>query len=156
MSHEEYLREALALAREGMQRGDGGPFGALIVLDGEVIGRAWNRVVADKDPTAHAEVMAIRRATTHIDHFHLHGARLYTSCEPCPMCLGAAYWAHVESIHYAATGDDAAQIGFSDELILKQLRLPAGERQIPAENLLREEGKRVFQDYHALTTNTDY
>ncbi len=156
MNHDDYLRRALQLAAEGMRRGEGGPFGALIVRDGEIIGEAWNQVVANNDPSAHAEVMAIRRAAAHIEHFHLHGARLYTSCEPCPMCLGAAYWAHIDRIYYAANGEDAAAVGFSDDFILQQLRLPAGERAIPAENRLRDEGRKVFERYAELSAKTDY
>ena len=141
------MSEAVALARYGVERGDGGPFGAVIVKDGEIIGRGWNRVIGRNDPTAHAEVEAIRDATKHLGEFHLEGCQLYTSCEPCPMCLSAAYWAHIEKIYYAATENDAAEIGFDDRFIGEELSKPADQRAIPVEQIQRDEALQVFAQW---------
>jgi guanine deaminase len=140
----EAMREAIALAREGMERGDGGPFGCVIVKDGRIIGRGNNRVTSTNDPTAHAEVVAIREACATLGHFQLDGCVLYTSCEPCPMCLGAIYWARPDRLVHAGTRSDAAEAGFDDQLIYDELSLPMGRRRIPGEQLLREEALAVF------------
>lgn len=116
-----FMRDAVEASRDGVERRDGGPFGAVIVRNGEVIARAWNRVIRDQDPTAHAEVNAIRAACRVLGRFHLGDCELYTSCEPCPMCLGAIYWARLKTVYYAATRDDAAAIGFSDAVIYDEL-----------------------------------
>ncbi len=145
----QWMREAIALAREGSARGDGGPFGAVVVRDGEVIGRGWNRVLVDRDPTAHAEVIAIREAARALGAYHLSGAVLYTSCEPCPMCLGAAYWAHMEGICFGATAADAAAIGFDDRFIYQDLARPREARRIPMEPALREEVLALFREWRA-------
>ena len=142
-----FLREAIALARAGAAAGTGGPFGALIVFDGRIVGRGQNRVTSTNDPTAHAEVVAIREACASLGRFHLTGATLYTSCEPCPMCLAAAYWAHVARIVYACTRDDAAAIGFDDAFLYRELTAPSAARRIPQVPLLREEGVTVFRDW---------
>ena len=142
-----FMGEAIELAAAAVRRGDGGPFGALVVIGGEVVGRGWNRVLADCDPTAHAEVLAIRDATRRQETVHLRGATLYTSCEPCPMCLSAAYWAHIERICYAATASDAAALGFDDRFILEQLRLPPGERRVRMQPMLRERALAVFRQW---------
>lgn len=118
---ERFMREAVAAAQEGVARGDGGPFGAVIVRGGQIIARAWNRVIRDQDPTAHAEVNAIREACRVAGSFHLGECDLYTSCEPCPMCLGAVYWARLRTVYYAATRADAAGVGFSDAWIYDEL-----------------------------------
>ncbi|MEX1132958.1 MAG: nucleoside deaminase [Flavobacteriales bacterium] len=142
---EHYLREAIALARAGMDRGDGGPFGCVIVKDGQVVGRGNNRVTSTNDPTAHAEVVAIREACKSLGDFQLSGCTLYTSCEPCPMCLGAIYWARPDRIVFAASREDAADAGFDDQLIYDELPLPAEKRRIPTEALvLRDEARDVF------------
>lgn len=141
----EFMAEAIALAREGMDKGLGGPFGALIVRDGEIVGRGCNTVLALRDPTAHAEIQAIRVACKHLDRFHLEGCTLYCSCEPCPMCLAAAYWAHLEGIYFAATREDAASIGFADAAIYEALCLEPDRRRIPMARLMREEVLEVFQ-----------
>ena len=128
---EKFMRAAVAAAEEGVARGDGGPFGAVIVRNGLVVSRAWNRVIRDQDPTAHAEVNAIREACRAVKRFHLEDCELYTSCEPCPMCLGAIYWARLNAVYYAATRDDADQIGFSDARIYNEIA------SLPAERAMR-------------------
>ncbi len=146
VSDEQHLREAIALARQGMDRNDGGPFGCVIVKDGQVVGRGNNRVTSTNDPTAHAEVVAIREACKTLGDFQLSGCTLYTSCEPCPMCLGAIYWARPDRIVFAATREDAADAGFDDQLIYDELPLPPEQRRIPTEALvLRDEARAVFK-----------
>ena len=144
------MQEAIRLAHEGMRNGEGGPFGALVVKDGHVIGKGCNKVAAQSDPTAHAEIVAIREACRYLGHFQLEGCVLYTSCEPCPMCLGAIYWARPERFFYACTKTDAAAIGFDDKFIYEELEIPLGERKIPAEQLMREDALKVFQQWSAL------
>jgi len=129
-----FLARAVELARQGSERGDGGPFGAVIVHEGRIVAEAWNRVVASKDPTAHAEVAAIRSACTALDRFHLTGCTLYASSEPCPMCLAAAYWARIERIVFANSRAEAAAIGFCDDWLYDELQLPVSERRIPMEH----------------------
>ncbi len=146
-SDEFFLRESIALAREGSTSGVGGPFGAILVQGGVIVGRGQNRVTSTYDPTAHAEVVAIREACAASRQYHLAGATLYTSCEPCPMCLAAAYWAHVERIVYACTRDDAAAIGFDDAVLYREIALMPGERRVPMVALLRAEGVDVFREW---------
>ncbi len=141
------MREAIGLAAKGVERGDGGPFGALVVRDNEVIGRAWNQVLVRHDPTAHAEVLAIREACARIASPHLEGCRLFTSCEPCPMCLAAAYWARLGRIWYAADRRDAEAIGFDDAFIYRELILPPEHRRLPMEPLLRGPALEVFESW---------
>ena len=129
-----FLARAIELARQGSELGDGGPFGAVIVHDGKIVAEAWNRVVASKDPTAHAEIAAIRSASTALDRFHLNGCTLYASSEPCPMCLAAAYWAHIERIVFANSRAEAAAIGFSDDWLYDELQMPLTERRIRMEH----------------------
>ncbi|WP_298399770.1 nucleoside deaminase [uncultured Azonexus sp.] len=129
-----FLARAVELARQGSERGDGGPFGAVIVHDGRIVAEAWNRVVACKDPTAHAEVAAIRSASAALDRFHLTGCTLYASSEPCPMCLAAAYWARIERIVFANSRAEAAAIGFCDDWLYDELQLPVSARRIPMEH----------------------
>jgi len=126
-----FLARAIELARQGSELGDGGPFGAVIVHDGKIVAEAWNNVVASKDPTAHAEIAAIRSASAVLDRFHLNGCTLYASSEPCPMCLAAAYWAHIERIVFANSRAEAAAIGFSDDWLYDELQMPLAERRIP-------------------------
>jgi guanine deaminase len=142
---EHFIRMAIALAEAGMERGDGGPFGCVIVKDGVVVGQGNNRVTSSNDPTAHAEVVAIRAACAALGHFQLTGCTLYTSCEPCPMCLGAIYWARPDRIVFAGTRTDAAHAGFDDSLIYDELPLPPEQRRIGTEQLLRDEARAVFQ-----------
>jgi len=131
MTDGEYLLAAVKYAERGIDAKDGGPFGALVVKDGKIIGRGWNRVISLNDPTAHAEIIAIRDACSFVGSFSLKGSVLYSSCEPCPMCLASAYWANIETIYYGATQDDAESIGFSDAEIYRQFVSPIGERSLP-------------------------
>lgn len=149
------LRRAIELAVANVARG-GGPFAALVVKDGRVIAEGANRVTLANDPTAHAEVEAIRAACTALGTFQLTGCDLYASCEPCPMCLGAIYWARPERVFYAATAADAAQAGFDDAFIYRQLPVPPAERAIPMLNLLRDEAAAPFAAWRAKTDRTDY
>lgn len=134
-----FLREAIRLSIEKMEGNEGGPFGAVIVRDGEIIGRGWNRVTSTNDPTAHAEVVAIRDACSKLKMFSLPGCEIYSSCEPCPLCLAAIYWSRLDRIYYAATCDDAAAAGFDDGNFYRELAKPAGKRLIPMEQALRDE-----------------
>ena len=144
MGHEDFMREAIALAVENIKSG-GGPFGAVIVKDGNVVATGANRVTANNDPTAHAEVSAIRAACTKLGTFDLSGCVIYTSCEPCPMCLGAIYWAHIDKIYYGANQYDAAKIDFDDSFIYRELELKPEARQKPVENILHDEALAPFR-----------
>lgn len=158
MEHDDirFMGEAIQLARLGMDRGDGGPFGCVIVKDGKVVGRGNNRVTSTNDPTAHAEVVAIREACNSLSDFQLEGCVLYTSCEPCPMCLGAIYWARPDRIVFACTREDAADAGFDDQLIYDELPLPYAERRIRTERLLREEAQMVFDVWKSKQDKVEY
>lgn len=156
MDQNEYMREAIRLSREGMKKGDGGPFGAVVVKDGKIIGRGWNRVLVNADPTAHAEVEAIREACRNLKTFDLTGAEIYTSCEPCPMCLSAIYWARLKSIHYANNRKDAAAIDFDDNLIYEEVPKKIEDRLIPMHSCLREEALPVFQEWKNKEDRTPY
>ena len=140
-----FIRQAIQLAEQGMTNGEGGPFGAVIVKDGEIVGKGNNKVTSTNDPTAHAEVTAIRDACKNLDTFQLDGCVLYTSCEPCPMCLGAIYWARPSRVVYACSRKDAADIGFDDDFIYQEIPLPILERSMPMQQVLRNEGKQVFE-----------
>lgn len=129
--HQHYLREAVQLAHEHMRAGAGGPFGALVVRDGEIIGKGWNRVTSHNDPTAHAEVSAIRAACDKVGDFSLAGSVIYTSCEPCPMCLGAIWWSRIDVVYFASTRDDAARVGFDDAALYREVSLALPDRQLP-------------------------
>ena len=137
------MRLAIELAVDNVKNG-GGPFGAVIARNGEVVSTGVNRVIPNNDPTAHAEVMAIRAACTKLGTFDLDGCVIYTSCEPCPMCLGAIYWAHIEKIYYGANQHDAAAVDFDDSFIYKELALPPRERKTPVENILHNEALVPF------------
>jgi tRNA(Arg) A34 adenosine deaminase TadA len=150
-----FLRRAIQLAREHMEAGHGGPFGAVIVRDAEVLATGWNQVTTANDPTAHAEVVAIRAAAAALRNFQLKGCVLYSSCEPCPMCLAAAYWARLDRIVFAASRTDAAAAGFDDELLYSEIGMPASARRLPAE-LLREEALAVFDRWRALPNKVPY
>ncbi len=139
------MREAIRLSKEGMDSGHGGPFGAVVVKGGEIIASGYNRVLSSNDPTAHAEVNAIREACKILKHFQLDDCILYTSCEPCPMCLGAIYWARPKAVYYANTRKDAAKIGFDDDFIYKELELPFEMRRLPLLPLLRDEALPIFE-----------
>jgi guanine deaminase len=142
-----FLLRAIALARQNIQSGGGGPFAALVVRNGEVIAEGVNRVTTSNDPTAHAEVVAIRLACQKLGHFQLEGCEIYSSCEPCPMCLAAIYWARASRIIFGASRQDAAAAGFDDEWIYREIPLPAGERAIPARQELQAEALSVFQEW---------
>jgi guanine deaminase len=156
MSDAEYMRIAIQLAKDGVAEGLGGPFGAIVVKDGQIIGQGQNRVIADNDPTAHAEVRAIRDACAQLEHFQLEGCTIYTSCEPCPMCLGAIYWARPARIVYACGREDAASVGFDDEFIYKELEAPVSARKIPASQLLKEEAFEAMKAWKNKTDKTPY
>ncbi len=143
--HEEYMKMAIRLAKLNVEEGKGGPFGAVIVKDGEVIASAKNEVTSTDDPTAHAEVVAIRHACKALGSYQLEGCDIYSSCEPCPMCLGAIYWSRPDHVYYAATRKDAAASGFDDDVIYQEIELPPEKRKIPFVNLMRDEAIEAFK-----------
>jgi guanine deaminase len=154
--NEQCMREAIRLSEEGMRENRGGPFGAVVVKDGKVIGRGQNRVTSTNDPTAHAEVVAIRDACQTIKDFSLKGAVLYSSCEPCPMCLAACYWARLDKIYYGNERSDAAKINFDDEWLYHEVKIPIKERALPMEQLLHKEALVVFNEWQAKSDKTRY
>lgn len=143
----ELLREAIRLSLEKMQAGEGGPFGAVIARDGGIIARGWNRVTSANDPTAHAEIEAVRAACSRLKTFRLSGYEIYCSCEPCPMCLGAIHWARLDRIHFAASVGDAAEAGFDDLNFRKELAKPLLQRSIPEVQSLRDEALAAFESW---------
>ncbi len=147
---------AVSLAKKSMDTNKGGPFGCVIVKDGEVIGKGSNCVTSGNDPTAHAEIVAIRNACTHLNDFQLTGCDVYTSCEPCPMCLGAIYWARPDHVYFAATREDAADAGFDDEFIYRELRLDVKNRFIPMKQLERNHAKEVFELWKKKIDKVEY
>lgn len=149
MSRETFMREAIREAEAGMRAGRGGPFGCVIVRRGEIIARGSNRVTSTNDPTAHAEVTAIRAACAALQTFQLADCELYTSCEPCPMCLAAIYWARIPQVFYGNTRADAAAIGFDDDFIYRQIPLPPEERSITMQLFLRDEAQAAFREWDA-------
>ena len=156
MQKEELMRRAIAVSENSVRNG-GGPFGAVIASkDGEIIAEASNSVTIDHDPTAHAEVNCIRKATAKLGTFDLAGYDIYTSCEPCPMCLGAIYWAHLDKIYYANDRNDAAAIGFDDDFIYQELELKNEDRHKKMELLLPEEAKKAFEMWAQSTDKTEY
>jgi guanine deaminase len=155
-SHEERMREAFALAREAMADGRGGPFGAVIVRDGAVVGRGANRVVRTADPTAHAEIVAIREACRALGTHDLRGATIYTTCEPCPMCLAAIHWARIDRVYFAGEHADAAAAGFDDSLLYEELRKPREARRLPLTQLDRAEAQRLFAEWLANPSRVPY
>lgn len=144
-----FMARAIELSIEGVQSGRGGPFGAVIVRDGEILGEAVNQVTSTKDPTAHAEMLAIRMACAKLGSFELKNCELYTSCEPCPMCLGAIYWARLARVYFANTAEDAAKIGFDDSLIYSELRQAHANRRIPVIQMMHEEALAGFHAWEA-------
>jgi len=152
---ERFLLEAIRLADESIANG-GGPFGAVLVKDGEIVGRGTNRVTQNNDPTAHAEVLAIRDACRSLDDFQLTGCELYVNCEPCPMCLAAAYWARVDAVYYAANADDAAAAGFDDVVIRNEMLHPPSERQLVMKQALREQAMPTFARWRELEDKIEY
>jgi len=141
------MREAIRLSLAGMRAGDGGPFGAVIVRDGQIIARGYNRVLSTLDPTCHAEIDAIRQACQALGSFQLSACDLYTSCEPCPMCLGAIYWARPARVFYANTKADAAAVGFDDQFIYDEIEKPLDQRQLPLQQLLHDEAQVPFAEW---------
>jgi guanine deaminase len=152
----EFLRRAIALATQNVTAGRGGPFGAVIVRDGKIIGEGVNSVTATNDPTAHAEVNAIRAAATSLGTFTLEGCEIYSSCEPCPMCLAAAYWARLGAVYYGANAADAARAGFDDSFIYTELRKNATQRQLRATQLLGDEAWASFAAWIASPNKVEY
>ena len=155
MTKEELMRKAIELSVKNVAEG-GGPFGAVIAKNGEIVATGVNRVTPDCDPTAHAEVSAIRAAAKKLGTFDLNGCEIYTSCEPCPMCLGAIYWAHLDRMYYGNNKHDAAAIGFDDAFIYEELDLKPAERRLPSKVLLPEEAIRAFQDWTEKTDKVEY
>ncbi|HSM76083.1 MAG TPA: nucleoside deaminase [Bryobacteraceae bacterium] len=143
-AYQRFMREAIRLSRFGMQSGFGGPFGAVVVRRGKIIGRGFNAVTSTNDPTAHAEIIAIRQACKKLKTFHLEDCVLYASCEPCPMCLAAIYWARIPKVYFANTRKDAAQIGFDDDLIYREIPRPPARRRLLMRQMLRSEAQPIF------------
>lgn len=144
---EKFMDEAIQLSKMGMDNNEGGPFGCVIVKGDEVVGRGNNKVTGTNDPTAHAEMVAIRDACKNLQTHQLDGCEIYTSCEPCPMCLGAIYWARPSKIYYANTREDAAIIGFDDSMIYEEMKADICERKIPIINLERQKAKKIFDHW---------
>lgn len=155
MRNEDFMRQAIKLAVDNVKNG-GGPFGAVIVKNGEVVASGVNRVTADNDPTAHAEVNAIRAACRRLGTFNLSGTVIYTSCEPCPMCLGAIYWAHIDKIYYGANQHDAASVDFDDSFIYRELELKPQQRNKPVENILHDEAIAPFNAWRENAEKVKY
>ncbi len=143
----EFMKQAVELSSLGMHNHEGGPFGCVIVKEGNVIGKGNNKVFLNHDPTAHAEIVAIRDACANLQTNELFDCELYTSCEPCPMCMAAIYWAKIKKVYYGNTSQDAAQIGFDDEGIYYELTKPMAERSLPMENIGREIANKVFKEW---------
>ena len=156
VDHEQFMRRAIQLAQKGADENLGGPFGCVVVKDGEIVGEGSNQVTSTNDPTAHAEVVAIRAACENLGSFQLDGCTIYTSCEPCPMGLGAIYWARPSGLFIAGTKDDAAAAGFDDELIYSELEKPNDDRQLKMQSLLREESQKVFESWIAKPDKVEY
>jgi tRNA(Arg) A34 adenosine deaminase TadA len=150
------MREAIQLSIEKMDAGEGGPFGAVIVKAGNIVGRGWNRVTSSNDPTAHAEMMAIRDACARLNTFDLAGCEIYSSCEPCPMCLSAIYWARLDKLYFAATRKDAADAGFDDEQIYHEVPKEWKERTLPSEQGLHDEARKAFEAWKNKADRTHY
>lgn len=156
MNKEELMSKAINLSEYGMDNNFGGPFGAVIVKNGEVIAEGFNNVTSSNDPTAHAEITAIRNACKKLNTFDLSGCELYTSCEPCPMCLAAIYWARIEKIYYANTKEDAANINFDDDFIYQEFAKPKNNRSIPVEQIGREGAIKIFNKWSEKIDKIEY
>jgi tRNA(Arg) A34 adenosine deaminase TadA len=151
-----FMARAIQLSIDNVQSGRGGPFGAVVVRDGAIIGEAANQVTATNDPTAHAEVLAIRGACQKLATFDLEGCEIYTSCEPCPMCLGAIYWARLARVYFANADADASQIGFDDSLIYREIAQPRAQRKIPMIQMMREEALAAFRAWESKPNKIEY
>ena len=156
MKHSQFMLEAIRLSRIHMIKGDGGPFGAVVVKNGRIVGRGWNQVTSTNDPTAHAEVMAIRDACKKLKSYDLSKAVIYTSCEPCPMCLAAIYWARVSKIYYGNSRRDAANIQFDDDFLYKEISKPLLKRQVPIKQIYRKQALATFQLWAAKADKLSY
>jgi tRNA(Arg) A34 adenosine deaminase TadA len=152
----QFMREAIRLSIEMMRQGKGGPFGAVVVKGGKIVGRGWNQVTSSNDPTAHAEIVAIREACKRLKTFELDGCELYTSCEPCPMCLSAMYWSRLSSVFYGNTRKDAAKIAFDDDFIYREVGLPIRKRKLVMKQLLRKEALAAFAEWEKKTDKIPY
>ncbi|MFA6467706.1 MAG: nucleoside deaminase [Bacteroidota bacterium] len=152
----EFMWEAIRLSVNNIREGNGGPFACVVVKDGKIVARGTNTVTSSNDPTAHAEIVAIRNACKELNTFQLTGCEIYTSCEPCPMCLGAIYWARPDRIYYANTRSDAAHIGFDDEFLYSELPKKVSERKIPAVQLMRQEALAAFREWEQKNDKVQY
>jgi len=153
---EKYMDEAIRLAKMNMENGHGGPFGCVIVKDGVIIASAYNEVLTNNDPTAHAEIVAIRRACSKLNTHQLEGCEIYTSCEPCPMCLGAIYWTRPARVYFAASREDAAEAGFDDNHIYEELSLPLPSRIIPFHQIMRQNVRDIFAVWTRMNLDIKY
>ncbi len=151
-----FMQEAIRLSIRNMRKNAGGPFGAVVVRGNRVVGRGWNQVTSTHDPTAHAEVVAIRDACRRLKTFQLDDCELYTSCEPCPMCLAAIYWARPKAVYFANTRKDAAEIGFDDDLIYREVALPIAGRSMPMKQMMREEAIEAFREWREKPDKVEY
>lgn len=156
LSQKRWMDEAISLSRASVHEHGGGPFGAIVIFQDKIVGRGWNQVTTLLDPTAHAEIMAIREACRALQRFDLRGCDIYTSCEPCPMCLAAIYWARLDRIFYACTRSDACAIGFDDDFIYQQIPLEIAARSVPMIQLSRDDARTVFQDWEKKPDKVPY
>lgn len=156
MKDKDFMARAIQLAEKGMENGSGGPFGAVVVKDGKIVGEGYNNVLSKNDPTAHAEILAIREACKNLNRFQLEDCTIYTSCEPCPMCLGAIYWARLQKVFYACTQEDAAAIAFDDQHLYEELEKDPDDRKIKFESLMRNEALPLFKKWKQKPDKTPY
>ena len=154
--HSKFMLEAIRLSIDNVEQGNGGPFGAIVVKDGKIIAHGINQVTSSNDPTAHAEVVAIRAACKVLNTFQLNGCEIYTSCEPCPMCLGAIYWARPDKLFYANSKEDAARINFDDQFIYEEISKPVEGRRLFTRQILRDEALAAFEKWTKSTTKIEY
>lgn len=154
--HNHFMEIAINIAKDGMNKNEGGPFGCVVVQDEKIIGKGNNKVTSKNDPTAHAEIEAIRNACQHLNSFQLSGCTIYASCEPCPMCLGAIYWARPDKVFYGASKKDAAQIGFDDDFIYKELELPNDKKRISFEQINRKKALEIFKNWNDKKDKINY
>jgi tRNA(Arg) A34 adenosine deaminase TadA len=151
-----FMMRAIELARQGVRRGDGGPFGAVIVRDGTIIGEGWNQVISTNDPTAHGEIVAIRAACAGLGTFSLDGCEIHTTGEPCPMCLGAIQWSRIGAIYHGFRVEDAERIGFDDGEFHRQMKLPPDQRMIPAREICRSDALELIREYAEMPDKKPY
>ena len=156
MTDEYYIKKTIEFAKKGMANNEGGPFGAIIVKDDKIVGRGNNKVTSLKDPTAHAEIVAIRDACKNLNSFQLDGCVIYSSCEPCPMCWGAIYWARPDRLVFASSKDDASKVGFDDSFIYEELDLPVAKRKIETTQIMRDEANILFEIWSDKDNKIDY